>query len=897
MEGYRARSEPRRAPRRRVDFTEPPVNERFRSYSRQPKARFRAEDSRSARWPTDEGLSLGGYHNHPKPRANDYLPTTARFRATGRDLRINGDQHGYHSNDYDYLPINLDRFQKNRYTSDHFTQKQRQNTFPMEFTNSEFKRSRQRKKRSLTRKYTRSLPPTNRYVPTSEEAYYRDFDDPQRKQNNIDYVQSRTVNEDREYNVRMDQSEYDEYVHEEDDFGAPEHQKAQNISYRDMYLDSTRSSLTRGRDSNSFNNRANRDTNNNTFYSRDKHFYNTKRDRGKRRLPRNKDTRGGVRQRYFDRPTNEKLKSNYTPAPPRLKTAIKLLYDLIRIVYHLSKITTKVTNNMPRSFKRLTQHLIDTIKPAVPNKRVLQLLEGNARNWTYNTQQILEEHYNSKIDQTITELKERTNQTDWLRAFEIASGWARKNFRNKIDSELLDRAEALLAAEVPSDNGNHRNEVIQQPTINSTPRGTYAQAVIGETQAVVRPRTGVQHVNVQIQTSPKRKSHGDGWSTPPPNRGEWSFDQDFPPLDPPPMTRTSPVVAPPRPLEPLPPRHSRRGVTELLVDTALIAPPTEQTEPQLIQIDPEINVQNQNNEVTAETDTNNKVITEVQQNVERPKKQTDKRTGKAVPSLTRVETSPLVFSEESDDSNRYLFAQQSESPLRPYQTSLTQFLQENEEEIRAMTEAPDTEPAPLEISLDSQSPERDPDTSRSVGRPSRHINTARKLTDWSLTLKKKYIIVGDSNVARIPAFSVPDLQVDSFPGAKFQHAGNLMERATVAVEPEILIFSFGINNRTQRGLVSTNKEIQRTYRMARSRLPHTELYFPLINFSDQLPLEEQNHLTGINEYIRETLNSIVELPYTRFEVERDQVHWTSATARAMLDHWVQNLNFQGPSSL
>lgn len=65
-----------------------------------------------------------------------------------------------------------------------------------------------------------------------------------------------------------------------------------------------------------------------------------------------------------------------------------------------------------------------------------------------------------------------------------------------------------------------------------------------------------------------------------------------------------------------------------------------------------------------------------------------------------------------------------------------------------------------------------------------------KLSDWSLTLKKKYIIVGDSNVARIPAFSVPDLQVDSFPGAKFQHAGNLMERATVAVEPEIMIFFF-----------------------------------------------------------------------------------------------------------
>lgn len=142
----------------------------------------------------------------------------------------------------------------------------------------------------------------------------------------------------------MDQSDCDEYVHEEDDFGAPEHQ-AQKISYQDMYLDSTRSSLTRGRDSISFDNRANHDTTNNTFYSRDKYFYNTKTDRENRRPPQNKDTRRGARQRYFDCSNNEKPKSNYTPAPPRLKMAMKLIYDLIRLVYHLSKITTTVANN------------------------------------------------------------------------------------------------------------------------------------------------------------------------------------------------------------------------------------------------------------------------------------------------------------------------------------------------------------------------------------------------------------------------------------------------------------------------------------------------------------------------------------------------------------------------
>lgn len=116
-----------------------------------------------------------------------------------------------------------------------------------------------------------------------------------------------------------------------------------------------------------------------------------------------------------------------------------------------------------------------------------------------------------------------------------------------------------------------------------------------------------------------------------------------------------------------------------------------------------------------------------------------------------------------------------------------------------------------------------PDTPHSVGRTSHHVNTNRKHADWSLKLKQIYVIIGDSNVSRIPAFSVADLQIDSFPGAKFQHAGKLMERATVALEPKVLIFSFGINNKTQRCIVTTTKEIQRTYRMACSRLPHRTL--------------------------------------------------------------------------
>ncbi len=107
----------------------------------------------------------------------------------------------------------------------------------------------------------------------------------------------------------------------------------------------------------------------------------------------------------------------------------------------------------------------------------------------------------------------------------------------------------------------------------------------------------------------------------------------------------------------------------------------------------------------------------------------------------------------------------------------------------------------------------------------RHINTTRKNQDWSLTLKNKYVIIGDSNVSKMRNFNYVNLQIDSFPGAKFQHAGNLIEKATITVQPEMVIFSFGINNRTQRCVQNTTKEIQRTYKMARNRLPNARLYF------------------------------------------------------------------------
>ncbi|KAK2879316.1 hypothetical protein Q8A73_006229, partial [Channa argus] len=71
-----------------------------------------------------------------------------------------------------------------------------------------------------------------------------------------------------------------------------------------------------------------------------------------------------------------------------------------------------------------------------------------------------------------------------------------------------------------------------------------------------------------------------------------------------------------------------------------------------------------------------------------------------------------------------------------------------------------------------------------IYKPTRHINTDRKLVDWSLRVMKKWIIVGDSNLSRIPMHPISDLQIDSYPGANFRHAEAILAKATSQVMVE-----------------------------------------------------------------------------------------------------------------
>lgn len=174
-------------------------------------------------------------------------------------------------------------------------------------------------------------------------------------------------------------------------------------------------------------------------------------------------------------------------------------------------------------------------------------------------------------------------------------------------------------------------------------------------------------------------------------------------------------------------------------------------------------------------------------------------------------------------------------------------------------------------------------------RPSRHIATKRK-SQWTLTARRKFLIIGDSNLSRMPPFKNPDLQIESYPGAKFAHIKQMLEKNTVSTDTEHVIFSLGINGRTNNVNETAIKGLQGLLRTAKEKFPRAEIWVPVVNFSPELPPNEQIHLDTLNAYITRNLRHIPALPSSEFQTKGDRIHWTADTAGSMLQHWLQYLN-------
>lgn len=528
----------------------------------------------------------------------------------------------------------------------------------------------------------------------------------------------------------------------------------------------------------------------------------------------------------------ENERSTNTPEYKKFRETVRVMYNLIRSFHHLGKISVKMAESDPPTIANIVAYLSNILKPARMTKTTQLLLEGNARNWAHTSRLILEEHYLKDIEEGTQTLQSLVEE-DWRSPFKIAVKWARGHFRSRLDEESVEKTEALLISIIAG----------QEETARDADPG---------------PEPSEAHVS--------------------------SFsEEDFPPL-----TRETCVES------------------VILPGIRSMAPVTRQStraQPQRIRVNRERPKQGDSG---ADIRANPARATASQHpELEEISSCPEPERGHSIPR-PRQSGEPLGISDWNvivHTTGSQQDAQLTE-PCSPTevvaQGQTVEALAQAEDESLRQEEASGEVPlisliddddggkaSYLPSPLFQSSPDKTP---TQKFRPVRHLNTTRKMTEWGLTVKKKWLIMGDSNLARIPGHQLEDLQIDSYPGGTFRHAEEILSRAHVASEVEKIVLAFGINHRAQKAKVTAVKQLQRALKKAHDCFPRARIWVPVINFSKALKWDEQMALQALNKHIKKNVHFIVPLPEKEFSVMSDRIHWTPATAKAMFDHWVKELN-------
>ncbi|XP_078786263.1 uncharacterized protein LOC144981779 isoform X1 [Oryzias latipes] len=178
--------------------------------------------------------------------------------------------------------------------------------------------------------------------------------------------------------------------------------------------------------------------------------------------------------------------------------------------------------------------------------------------------------------------------------------------------------------------------------------------------------------------------------------------------------------------------------------------------------------------------------------------------------------------------------------------------------------------------------------------PTQHLITPRKFRDWHLHIHQETVIVGDSNVGRLPSFKADHIQVDSFPQATWQDAEFLLKNATCHTQPKTILLSFGIHQRTHKDKDIPVIEMFHTFEVAEQLFPEANIVVPMIGYSHRLPPQEKAVLDHLNEHIGELCNHIC-LSDDPVETDQDNVNWTADTAMRMLKYWSPRFLPLGPT--
>lgn len=547
-------------------------------------------------------------------------------------------------------------------------------------------------------------------------------------------------------------------------------------------------------------------------------------------------------------------------ADPAFGKCVRKLHTVIKMVHHLQNVTPKPGKSEPVMIARMVENLAMVIKPASPTPETSDLIMGNAKNWGYTTLVILEDHYKRELDKILEDLAQTLPQ-DWKEAFQVATRWAQRNLA-RIQKDEIDHAEALITSckEPDQQQGAQQQQTVPQQQTEPQQQTVPQQQRVTQQQTVTQQQPPLQGQQKRDRTSQKKNA--------PPGKSreaekEMDYEEEFPDLSVYLDSETSSPVLKRRKKSRYAPqtRIRSRRVIEGSSDTDS-APYSDSSDDEslpLRQASPKpqrkLRTFQMNRCVIAEKSGLLDIEGSGQSQIQQKETQKERRMPTQEPEESRGATLAQVHAQMTPNTN--LPTNNSEDLFDP--------------------------------SFEDTST---PKESRS--RVNKHVITQRKMVEWGLSVNKKWLIIGDSNLSKFPVFSIADLQVESYPGANFRHAQEVLSKATVHTTVEKVVLAFGINSRRQKPKETTVKQLQGAVRTAKRSFPYAEIWVPLINYSSSLPVAERHNLQKLNAHIQRNMPFLPLLDEELFQTDEDEVHWTRQTAKEILKNWATALNLTTP---
>lgn len=186
--------------------------------------------------------------------------------------------------------------------------------------------------------------------------------------------------------------------------------------------------------------------------------------------------------------------------------------------------------------------------------------------------------------------------------------------------------------------------------------------------------------------------------------------------------------------------------------------------------------------------------------------------------------------------------------------------------------------------MESQTPSYRSPTTTDLFRT--HDHGGNKTLNWFLEPSRPVLIIGDSNMGRLPRIQDPRVQVDCFPGARINNALYLLGYKTpVSPRVELVILHFGINDRATNNCGALNRDIRQLHTTACSTFPGATVRMAMLNIPPEMGAWEGRNIAHINQLIRETPHRIPPLREAHRLWTTDAIHWTTSTAGEILSHW------------